>query len=332
MLISLRANAAALIVVSFLLLTPCAAAWTLEAGVFIEDAESLTLIANPIEVTSEAQFIGETFMIDSFGWDFDAPSAWQWNLTNWNPPFNVTYEGNVTTNGSALFNGFQGYYQVSGLYGYPTFTVSGPTFSFNILPGAQTFSITPVSITINGITLLISSEWNAPQDTLFTVVTLLDASGNPLTGATINNTILAPDGSIFSSVTMTASIIPGVYNSNVTFTGSEPDGTYTSTATYGGTVNANAVIKQPGGLNGMLETAIDIYLPLLIWGGILAFCLWLNAWAPAIGVLMGFLNHYVLPTPLMSMTASVMLIMVLFIIHSLVVNGFIPRPFAKRGN
>lgn len=304
----------------FLLLTLClptALCWTMESGIILEENETTITIIPEIEVQTDAYFDGDTFFFAPFGFEFDTNdgSSWQWNLTNWSAPLNVTFEGNASTYGTVRFEGFPGFYQVEGLLGYPTFTISGPTFTLNINPGQQTFTIRITNVATSGLLLALSSRFNTEQTTIASAVTLLDATGNPISGANIHHIILFPDGTIFQDRIMDESVIPGVYLANYSVQ-NEPSGPWTVIAQYGGTLASESVIKTSGVISGVLETALDSYVPLLVWGGAMLLLLWVEAFFPAIAAGLN-LAAAIFPTPFWSIPASIMLFMIAIFLHVL---------------
>lgn len=85
--------------------------------------------------------------------------------------------------------------------------------------------------------------------------------------------------------------------------------------------------------NGLIETALDAYLPLLIWGSILFAFLFFNAWLPAMAALMAFGNEMLRQSTVGEVwpnTASFFLVVICMALHSLAVNGVVPRPWKKR--
>lgn len=72
-----------------------------------------------------------------------------------------------------------------------------------------------------------------------------------------------------------------------------------------------------------LETAVDAWIPFVIWGGLLVFCLYLagehlSAWFPAAAALLNLTAN--LPAPAVySREAAIMLFLVAFMTHALTV-------------
>ena len=311
---------------------PRASAWVIEEGVIISDATTTVYVRHDIEVLTDAYWDGTAFYVAPFGFDFEPSSGtWEWNLTNWSAPLAVTFQGSPTQPGTAQFLGFPGIYQVTGLQGYGTFLISGPTFTLNVLPGNQTFTITPASTLTSGLNLLVSSRWNPAQDTVASAATVLDATGNPITGASVNHTLLRPDGSLFSGVTMTATSVAGVYVANVTVPDGEPDGAWVVTVSYGGTVASESVVKGGVELQGMIETVADPYFAYIVWVGMLLFALWLKAWFPVAAHFLAFANE-VLPTEVWPLEASVMLVVIAWVTHAVRRSALQQRMAGEKGD
>lgn len=322
-----RASVIFLVALTLAAMSPTTRAdpWTMEAGTIITDNETTVILATDVTVNTSLVFAetGE-WSIDTFGVDFTSGSNWTWNLTNWTPVSNVTFQGDGGAGGSVRFTGFPGYYNVTGLNNFPSFQVQGPTFTLNILPVAQAFSITPTSTATTGLRMSLSSYFNTPQETIASTVTVTDSSGNPITSAPITHAIYRPDGSLFDASLMVASPSAGVYTSNVSVPASEPAGPWLVVVTYGGTVASSTVIKE----DSMISTAIDSYIPLIVWGTLLIILLVWNAWLPAVAALMNLANTQ-LPDPVWSFAASVMFIGITLVLHSMAVNGLIPVPWRK---
>lgn len=73
-----------------------------------------------------------------------------------------------------------------------------------------------------------------------------------------------------------------------------------------------------------LETAFDSWIPTILWGGLLIFCLWLagdnpSAWFPASMALMNLAASIITP-PVYGREASIMFFLVAFIIHAIIVT------------
>jgi hypothetical protein len=71
----------------------------------------------------------------------------------------------------------------------------------------------------------------------------------------------------------------------------------------------------------IIQTAFDSYLPLLLWGGLWMFCLWLSgeritAWFPASMALLNLANE-ILPTPVAPRILEIMLFVIAFSVHSI---------------
>lgn len=99
-----------------------------------------------------------------------------------------------------------------------------------------------------------------------------------------------------------------------------------SNGNFSGNFTGNVTIL---GADGLISTALDAYLPFLIWGGILLLMLSFNAWAPAMGAILAIADSF-LPSPVMNLAARVMLFVILLFVHSLAVNGIIPLPWKRR--
>jgi hypothetical protein len=78
-----------------------------------------------------------------------------------------------------------------------------------------------------------------------------------------------------------------------------------------------------------IQTAIDPYIPLIVWGGLMLFWFYLVAWLPAIVSLMN-LGNLLLPTPIWGLEASVMLFILATALHVLAMRGIIPAPWGRR--
>lgn len=103
---------------------------------------------------------------------------------------------------------------------------------------------------------------------------------------------------------------------------------------FTGNFTGNFTITQGGMVSGMISTAIDQYLPILVWGVMLAILIYFTAWAPALGALIGLLDGitgYSLSF-MPGLVGDVFLTALLFVLHALVANGLLPRPFQRRGD
>lgn len=324
-----------IIILSILLaLLPHAQAWQIGPGVEIEMDNTLVIVNTTIEVATDAYFQGGIFYIAPFGFGFQFTNPHTWYLENWSAPLNVTISGNATEDGSISFRNFQGIYQVEGLQGYPTFLIPGPSFDLVIPTGTTNFTVRLASISgASPIQLTMSAAWSPLNDTVFAVATLLDNFGNAWSSLGMTSTLLRPDGSSHSVINMTETIVTGVYNANHAVAASEPNGTWTVTANLGTTVASYVIIKQGAPISPgdtvEITTAFDAYVPLIIWGVSLIFALYRNAWFPAI---MSFASLTVSAIPgqtFMPLALSIVLFAITWVVHSAIVNGFIPAPWAS---
>lgn len=85
-------------------------------------------------------------------------------------------------------------------------------------------------------------------------------------------------------------------------------------------------IAQAGPIE--LTTSLDVWIPILIWGGLFVFSLYLTAWFPAVVSAMN-LAAGLLDPPLWGLAASVMFFVISFAVHAVAVNGIIPTPWRK---
>lgn len=76
----------------------------------------------------------------------------------------------------------------------------------------------------------------------------------------------------------------------------------------------------------VLETALDPYVPLLIWGGIATACMIFNAWLPAVVAMM---NWAAGATGFWGINASTMFLLIALTLHTIVVQGIIPTPWRR---
>lgn len=327
--------------VVLILLAPIASAWTLGSGTILVDDEGTTPTDDDtsilLKVDMEVDIL--TFdpapVIDDRVLDFEPSSGtWAWNITNGTLPLNLTIEGNVSQGGTFRVTNFPGLYLVRGIFGMPDFLVQGPTFTLNIPPGNQTISITQLSGDA-GLQILMDSDYYVEGTSIASTAALLSAAnGVGLSGAAINHTIYRPDGSFLSAVVMEEGPIPGYYFANVTLNSSEPFGPYKVVASAASTLDTQTVIRETGinitladnltvtnltfgDLNGMIETALDSWIPILIWGAVMLLCLWAEAWTPAV---MAMLNVAVLlpNTPLWGRPASIMLFIIGLFLHVII--------------
>lgn len=73
-----------------------------------------------------------------------------------------------------------------------------------------------------------------------------------------------------------------------------------------------------------VETAMDDYIPFLIWGTLFIVFLYFRAWPPAMACMMN-LGASLFPTPLWSLPASVMLFLLFTALHVIVTRGIFTK-------
>lgn len=287
-----------------------ASAWTLGSGTELEQPPTTIILGHDIDVATDAYFIGNTFYIAPFGFEFRHSTPHIWTLQNWSAPLNVTFVGNATEDASILFTNFQGIYQVEGLFGYPTFLIPGPSFELILPAGTTNFTIRLASLAgASPIDLRTSAAWNPQQDTVFVVSSLLDNFGNAWSTMGMTTTILRPNGSTFGTFNMTETSVPGVYSANVSVPTSEPVGPWTVTSNLGTAVDSFAIVKQGAPVTEdstlNLDFAFINALPWL-WLGLMLLMLTWEWFFAAFVALLAFGNSF-LPTPRWINAASFML-------------------------
>lgn len=281
--------------VLLVLLTPSVHAWTLGEGVEISQPPVTVIIGHDIEVATDAYFIGNAFYIAPFGFEFVFTNPHTWTLENWSAPLNVTFVGNATEDGSIRFTNFQGIYQVTGLFGYPSFLISGPSFELVIPQMTTNFTVRLASLSGSSpIQLHMSAAWSPLNDSVFAVATLLDNFGNAWSSPGMTSTLLRPDGSVHSTIAMTETVVNGVYNANHAVAGDEPNGTWTVTAQLGTTVASYAIIKQPSPITEGSTVDIDFTnnagIAALLWAALGLVLLGARLYLPILAVALELLN------------------------------------------
>lgn len=88
-----------------------------------------------------------------------------------------------------------------------------------------------------------------------------------------------------------------------------------------------------GTVNGMITTAFDNYIPIIIFGGIAIMFLAFTAWLPAIAAFIALgdqLLQIQFGTGLIGLPGDVMLIVICLVANVLATNGIIPMPFGRQ--
>lgn len=210
------------------------------------------------------------------------------------------------------------------MLGSPNFTASGPTFSFFIPAGEQTIVIVPSGALLSGLRMTLDAEYATATRTVGATVALVDANGNPVSSAIVGLRLVLPTGETHSTPAMAQSDVPGIYYANATLgAGVDVGGPWLVVASYGGTI-ASRIVNVPGSAPVEISTAIDPYMPLILWGGLMLFCIWLaaeniTAWLPASFALMNLVSTMLEP-PLFTHTYRVFLFLLGFMMHALVVG------------
>lgn len=147
-----------------------------------------------------------------------------------------------------------------------------------------------------------------------------------------------------------------INDSNLTYplfawtTGNLTSRPFLSSATYlfpGDSVNANTTPAYNGNFTGnftgnmtilsaigqvVLQTSIDSWVPLVIWGGLFIFFLWYVAWAPAIGALLGLTGALLgsIGNTMYPQNAATMVFIILLAAHVIVTRSINPTLWGRK--
>lgn len=111
-------------------------------------------------------------------------------------------------------------------------------------------------------------------------------------------------------------------------------------ATLEGNVTGNLTVPPGSTFQGMIQTALDPFIPYILWMGLFIGLTWVRAWAPAFAALMAVAIDAVqdfsplkafpgLPYPL-SLAFEILTFTVLLTLHVLVSGGIIPKPWGRQ--
>lgn len=87
------------------------------------------------------------------------------------------------------------------------------------------------------------------------------------------------------------------------------------------------------GVNGMIETAFDAWIPLVIWGGLCIIFAYFTAWIPLTGALIAVADgiiQFQFGVGLIGTPGSTMIFISSLVVHTIVMNGVWPKPFSRR--
>lgn len=102
---------------------------------------------------------------------------------------------------------------------------------------------------------------------------------------------------------------------------------YAPNGNWSGNFTGNFTMLDATGII-TISSAIDPYLPVLLWGFLMAYWLYFAAWMPATTAMMA-LGAAILPSQPWTFAASVVLNVLGIAIHALVAKGIIPTPWGK---
>lgn len=119
------------------------------------------------------------------------------------------------------------------------------------------------------------------------------------------------------------------------------EGTYAVTlrvtdAASGANTTLTTLVYVPRSGVTTLETAFDSYIPVVLWGGLLIFCLWLagdriTAWFPAAMALMNLMNSLLEPN-YYGLPASIMFFSIAIVVHALIATIHDRAPTRKESS
>jgi hypothetical protein len=82
-------------------------------------------------------------------------------------------------------------------------------------------------------------------------------------------------------------------------------------------------------VNGMITTAWDTYVPLIVWGTLSLLFAYYTAWAPLVASVLALVDT-LLPTPVMNFPGRVILLFVLLLVHVAATSGVWGKTFGPR--
>jgi len=325
------------VLVALALAPAVASAFELGPGVILQNGPTnlttnATFYPNTLtfETSTGAPIFNGTLILDLE--PIDGTTAYDWFLDNATPS-NITIDGNSTINGTFRLAGLNlTTYITRGVIFTAPFTFGSPNENFTIPAGEQQIIITPTAPIPNGSRLKISSSYSPDSQQIESTVSLIDAQGNAISNIPILLTVLNPDGTVLGTVTMTETVIPGIYSSQTQLTNASPLGNYVSIASIGNAIDSAAIrVDAPIGTvgNDMLQvtTAADAWIPYLIWGILLILYIWNNAAFPAFTTLLCLLDT-VIDHPVLGFTGRIVLSILALTIHALIAKGLLARFFS----
>lgn len=331
----MRAQLLAFLVL-FLVLCSGAQAWTLGEGSEISQGSVTYTVGQATELerlTFEAATGAPIFETSQGAWTLDmqgsGPGTFDWVIVNMSLPYRLEVSGSPSVAGTMRVAGLVGVYAVRGVAGTPEFTVSGPDASWAVPAGFQSIVVTPAGVPSSGPRIGLSAHYSTQNASITAAVTLLDSDGSALagqSGSVVVRLFSPATGQEFAVPAVYEGPVAGVYRAWANLTPPEA-GVWIATAEYGVTVASTTVLVTGGSLD--ISTAFDVWIPILIWGGLTLLALYFTAWFPAVCSILALLVQ-ILPTPPWTLEASVLLVVLAWALHALATAGLIPQPFTRK--
>lgn len=315
---------------------PIASAWTLGTGVRVQHgaADSVLVMGTSFAVTGVLTYEAATGAPIIGGYTLDlqpASGSWTWTLLSLSAT-NITISGTPPTGGTyrvaGLTTGLT--YGVFGRAGLALTTFAGPAGTFNLEPGEQTVYIVPYMAPNTG-DLWVSASYSWANQTIGASVTLRNTTGEAHTGqaSMITLRLYLPGGEERVG-TVTETTTPGVYRGSWNVSTDTLEAAYLVTAQYGNLTDGESLALTENLFLGdnvldIANPALDFWFPILIWGGLFAWMLYVSAWLPAAAAFMGVLGElatqYGWTGTFVGRVACILLFLVALFLHKLLRDG-----------